>query len=150
MNGLPEVIVAGTLTADPELKAINSGDFVVNFTVAANDRRYDRERQEWVDGDVTFLRCSLWRQAAENVSESLSKGDRVLMVGALKQRKWETDQGDKRSVMEMSVTEIGPSLRWATAKPAKAKRTHGAHQQGATPPAVATAGTGEFAGEPPF
>jgi len=148
MSGLPEVTVAGTLTADPELKFIpSSGDAVVNFTVAANARRYDRDRQEWVDGDATFLRCSLWRQAAENVSESLHKGDRVLVTGTLKQRKWETEQGETRSMTELAVTEIGPSLRWAVAKPAKVKRSAG---HGAAAPQATPAGSGGFDGEPPF
>ncbi|WP_243790181.1 single-stranded DNA-binding protein [Saccharopolyspora gloriosae] len=139
MQGLPEVSVAGTLTADPELKFVpSSGDAVVNFTIAANDRKFDRDAQKWVDGDVTFLRCSLWRQAAENVSESLTKGDRVVVVGALKQRSWQTDQGDKRSVVELAVSEIGPSLRWATAKPTKVKRSAPAAPAATVP------------GEPPF
>lgn len=147
MNGLPEVTVVGTLVADPDFKFLHtSGDPVVNFTVAANSRRFDRERGEWVDGDATFLRCSLFRQAAENVSESLSKGDRVLVTGVLKQRSWETEQGDKRTVVELGVAEIGPSLRWATAKPNKAKRTNGnsAGRDAWTKPSPAAEG------EPPF
>lgn len=144
MNGLPEVTIVGTVVADPELKFVSSGDAVVNFTIAANSRRFDRDRGEWVDNKATFLRCSLWRQAAENVSESLSKGDRVIATGALEQRSYETDQGEKRTVYELAVTEIGPSLKWATAKVAKAKRsTTGAQANGFTP-------TAPVNDEPPF
>jgi single-strand DNA-binding protein len=125
MAGLPEVTVTGTLTADPELRFTASGVAVANFTVAANDRRFDAQSGTWVDGDATFLRCSVWRQVAENVAESLSKGARVLVTGQLRQRSYQTPEGDKRIVMELAVTEIGPSLKWATAKVAKATRTTG-------------------------
>jgi single-strand DNA-binding protein len=123
MSGLPEVTVAGTLTADPELRFTPSGAAVANFTVAANDRRYDQQTGKWVDGDATFLRCSIWRQAAENLTESLTKGTRVLVTGHLRQRSYETPEGDKRVVMELAVTEIGASLKWATVTVAKATRT---------------------------
>ncbi|WP_433868450.1 single-stranded DNA-binding protein [Saccharopolyspora sp. CA-218241] len=123
MNGLPEVTVAGTATADPEIKYLETGDAVVNLTLASNSRRYDRDRGEWVDGATTFLRASAWRHLAEHIAESISRGDRVLATGLLRQRSWETEQGDKRSVLELAITEIGPSLRFATAKPVKAKRT---------------------------
>lgn len=123
MAGLPEVTVAGTLTADPELRFTQSGIAVANFTVAANDRRYDQQQGRWIDGDATFLRCTLWRQPAENLAGSLNKGARVLVTGTLRQRSYETDQGEKRTVMELDVTEVGASLRWATAKVTKATRT---------------------------
>ncbi|WP_309117767.1 single-stranded DNA-binding protein [Saccharothrix sp.] len=123
MAGLPEVTVAGTLTADPELRFTQSGIAVANFTVAANDRRYDQQQGRWIDGDATFLRCTLWRQPAENLAGSLGKGARVLVTGTLRQRSYETDQGEKRTVMELDVAEIGASLRWATAKVTKATRT---------------------------
>src|SRR5882672_6257028 len=126
MAGLPELTVAGTLTADPELRFTPGGDAVANFTVAANDRRLDRNTGQWVDGDATFLRCSIWRDAAENVANSLNKGNRVIVTGRLKQRSYETTEGQKRTVYELDVTEIGPSLKWATAKVAKATRRNGA------------------------
>ena len=152
MAGLPEVTVAGTLTADPELRFTQSGVPVANFTVAANDRRFDKQTGQWVDGDATFLRCTLWRQPAENLAESLNKGARVLVTGTLRQRSYETGEGDKRTVLELDVTEVGASLKWATAKIAKAARTTGtttpaADAWNATPAPVAPGG---FADEPPF
>ncbi len=149
MSGLPEVTVAGTLVADPELKFIDSGAAVANFTVAANDRRYDRERGEWVDASATFLRCSIWRQAAEHVAESLSKGDRVLVTGALKQRSWETDQGEKRTLVELAVTEVGPSLKFATATVAKATRPGSGTPAAASDTSAQTAAANR-PDEPPF
>ncbi|TWP51710.1 single-stranded DNA-binding protein [Lentzea tibetensis] len=152
MAGLPEVTVAGTLTADPELRFTQSGIPVANFTVAANDRKFDQQSGQWVDGDATFLRCTLWRQPAENLAESLRKGNRVLVTGTLRQRSYEVD-GQKRTAMELDVTEVGPSLRWATAKVVKATRTTAT--TGASPAADAwnttPAATGSgFAEEPPF
>ena len=149
MSGLPEVTITGTVVADPELRRFASGACVANFTVAANDRRFDRERGEWVDAGATFLRCSVWQQAAEHVCESLSKGDRVLAVGALRQRSWENDNGEKRTAFELDVNEVGASLRFANAKPAKVKRSHGAppdaDRWSSAPPATTAA-----ANEPPF
>jgi single-strand DNA-binding protein len=121
MSGLPQVTVIGTLTSDPELRFTPSGAAVVNFTIAANARRLNKQTGEWEDGDATFLRCNLWRQAAENVAESLTRGARVLAVGQLKQRSFESD-GQKRTVMELEVDEVGPSLRWATTKVNKVSR----------------------------
>jgi single-strand DNA-binding protein len=122
MPGLPEITAIGTLTADPELRATSSGAMVVNFTVASNDRRFDKDRNEWVDGDACFLRCNLWRQPAENVAESLRKGHRVIVTGQLKQREWQTKEGEKRTAYELEVSEVGPSLKWATASVTKASR----------------------------
>jgi single-strand DNA-binding protein len=122
MAGLPEVTVAGTLTADPELRFTPNGNAVANFTVAANDRRFDKNTNEWIDAGATFLRCSIWRQAAENVAESLNRGHRVIVTGRLKQRDYEDREGQKRTVFELDVTEIGPSLKWATATVNKATR----------------------------
>ncbi|SDO94477.1 single-strand DNA-binding protein [Actinopolyspora xinjiangensis] len=139
MPGLPEVTVAATMVADPEIKYFDSGVCVANFTVAANDRKYDRDRGAWVDASATFLRCQIWRQEAENVVESLSKGDRVLVTGALKQRSWETEHGEKRSLMELAVTEIGASLKFATATVRKATRDTATGEPAAQP-----------AGPPPF
>ena len=114
MAGLPEITLAGTLVADPELRFTPTGVAVANFTVAANDRRYDRDTGTWEDKGATFLRCSIWRDAAEHVTESLRRGQRVLLTGALRQRDWHTPEGDKRTSFEVDVTEIGPSLKWAT------------------------------------
>lgn len=114
-------VLIGNLTADPELRFINSGAAVVSFTVASTPRIYDKATQEWKDGEALFMRCSLWRDAAENVAESLHKGNRVIVFGKLKQRSYEKD-GDKRTTIEMEVEEIGPSLRYSTAEPVKANR----------------------------
>lgn len=129
MSGLPTIHVVGTVVADPELRFTPSGAAVCNFTVASNERRKD-ETGNWVDGDATFLRCNIWRQAAENVAESLSKGTRVLVSGRLKQRSYEAREGDKRTVMELEVDEVGPSLRWAVANVQKAARGSDATGQG--------------------
>lgn len=154
MSGLPEVTIAGTVTADPELKFFDSGASVVNFTVAANDRRFDRDKGEWVDASSTFLRCSAWRQTAENVVESVSKGTRVLITGVLKQRSFETAEGDKRTVFELDTTEVAVSLKFATATPIKTTRSKAASASGpgpSTAPTAATSSTGsQFPGEPPF
>lgn len=150
MSGLPEVTVAGTLTADPELKYFDSGACVANFTVAANDRRFDREQGQWVDAAATFLRCQVWRNMAEHVTESLHKGQRVLITGALKQRSYETADGDKRTVFELAVTEIGPSLKFATASVTKAARNSGGATGGDSWGSAPPAGTGAHPDEPPF
>jgi single-strand DNA-binding protein len=114
-------VLIGNLTADPELRFINSGAAVASFTVASTPRVYDKATQEWKDGEALFMRCSIWRDAAENVAESLHRGDRVIVFGKLKQRSYEKD-GDKRTTIEMDVEEIGPSLRYSTATPVKANR----------------------------
>jgi single-strand DNA-binding protein len=116
------ITVVGNLTADPELRFTPSGAAVTNFTVASTPRTFDRNSNEWKDGEALFLRCNIWRQAAENVAESLTRGARVLVTGRLKQRSFETREGEKRTVIEMDVDEIGPSLRWATAKVNRASR----------------------------
>jgi len=123
MAGLPEITLAGTLVADPELRFTPSGAAVANFTVAANDRRYDPATGQWADNGATFLRCTLWRQAAENLAESLTKGARVLLTGVLRQREWDSANGEKRYAFEVDVTEIGASLKWATAKLTKSTRS---------------------------
>ncbi len=112
MSGLPTIHVVGTITADPELRFTPSGAAVANFTIASNERRLNKDTQQWEDGAATFLRCSIWRDAAENVAESLHRGDRVLASGRLKQREYEKD-GVKRTAYELDVDEVGPSLRWA-------------------------------------
>jgi single-strand DNA-binding protein len=119
------ITVVGNLTADPELRFTPSGAAVANFTVASTPRIYDRQSGEWKDGEALFLRCNIWREAAENVAESLTRGSRVIVQGRLKQRSFETREGEKRTVFEVEVDEIGPSLRYATAKVNKASRSGG-------------------------
>jgi len=119
------ITVIGNLTADPELRFTPSGAAVANFTVASTPRMFDRQSNEWKDGEALFLRCNIWREAAENVAESLVRGSRVIVTGRLKQRSFETREGEKRTVMEVEVDEIGPSLRYATAKVNKANRSGG-------------------------
>jgi single-strand DNA-binding protein len=119
------ITVVGNLTDDPELRFTSSGIAVANFTVASTPRSFDKQSNEWKDGDALFLRCSIWRQAAENVAESLQKGARVVVQGRLKQRSYETREGEKRTVYELDVDEVGPSLRYATAKPTKVNRSGG-------------------------
>jgi single-strand DNA-binding protein len=119
------ITVVGNLTADPELRFTPSGAAVANFTVASTPRIYDRQSGEWKDGEALFLRCNIWREAAENVAESLTRGARVIVQGRLKQRSFETRDGEKRTVVEVEVDEIGPSLRYATAKVNKASRSGG-------------------------
>ncbi len=127
MSGETNITVVGNLTADPELRFTPSGAPVANFTVASTPRSFDKQRQEWVDGDTLFLACQVWRQEAENVAESLTKGMRVIVQGRLRSRSYETREGEKRTVFEVDVDEIGPSLRSATAKVARAQ----SQQQGA-------------------
>jgi single-strand DNA-binding protein len=119
------ITVIGNLTADPELRFTPSGAAVANFTVASTPRIFDRQSSEWKDGEALFLRCNIWREAAENVAESLTRGSRVIVTGRLKQRSFETREGEKRTVFEVEVDEIGPSLRYATAKVNKASRSGG-------------------------
>ncbi len=125
MAGDTIITVVGNLTADPELRFTPSGAAVANFTVASTPRIFDRQSNEWKDGDALFMRCSIWREAAENVAESLTRGSRVIVQGRLKQRSYETREGEKRTVVELEVDEIGPSLRYATAKVNKASRSGG-------------------------
>ncbi|BDE11488.1 MULTISPECIES: single-stranded DNA-binding protein [Mycobacterium] len=125
MAGDTTITVVGNLTADPELRFTPSGAAVANFTVASTPRIYDRQSGEWKDGEALFLRCNIWREAAENVAESLTRGARVIVTGRLKQRSFETREGEKRTVVEVEVDEIGPSLKYATAKVNKASRSGG-------------------------
>jgi len=122
MAGETVITVVGNLTADPELRFTPSGAAVASFTIASTPRTFDRNTSEWKDGDALFLRCSIWRQAAENVAESLQRGMRVVAQGRLKQRSFETREGEKRTVVEMDVDEVGPSLRYATAKVNRTQR----------------------------
>lgn len=108
--------IVGNLTADPELRFTPSGHAVANFTVASTPRTFDRATNEWKDGEALFMRCSIWREPAEHVAESLLRGSRIIVTGRLQQRSYETREGEKRTVYEMQVDEVGPSLRYATAK----------------------------------
>lgn len=162
MAGETTITIVGNLTADPELRFTPGGDAVANFTVASTPRTFDKQSGEWVDGAPLFLRCSLWRQPAEHVAESLSRGTRVIVTGRLKQRSFETRDGDKRTVVECDVDEIGPSLRFATATVTRTTRSSGDTGGNTVPrpstppdpfttpstPAMAAAGGGDT--EPPF
>ncbi len=127
MAGETVITLIGNLTADPELRFTPSGAAVANFTVASTPRTFDRQSNEWRDGDAMFINCAVWRQAAENVAESLQKGMRVIVQGRLKSRSYETREGERRTVFEIDVDEIGPALRYATAK---VTRTSGGGGQG--------------------
>lgn len=120
MAGETVITVIGNLTDDPELRFTPSGAAVAGFTVASSTRVYDKESGQWKDGDTLFLRCSIWRKYAENVAESLSKGMNVIIQGRLKQRSYTDREGVKRTSIEMDVDEIGPTLKWSTAKVARA------------------------------
>ncbi|HVQ90981.1 MAG TPA: single-stranded DNA-binding protein [Mycobacteriales bacterium] len=164
MAGDTIITVVGNLTADPELRFTPSGAAVANFTVASTPRTFDRQSNEWKDGEALFLRCNIWRQAAEHVAESLTRGTRVIVSGRLKQRSFETREGEKRTVIELEVDEIGPSLRYATAKVNKSARGSsgggsgfaGAPAGGSGPAddpwasAPAAAAGGGYSDEPPF
>ena len=125
MAGETTITVIGNLTDDPELRFTPSGAAVAKFRVASTPRTLDRASGEWKDGEPLFLACSVWRQAAENVAESLQRGSRVIVSGRLRQRSYETKEGEKRTVYELEVDEIGPSLRYATAKVQKMSRSSG-------------------------
>lgn len=148
MAGETIITLVGNLTADPELKFTQSGAAVASFTVASTPRMYDKNAGEWKDGDALFMRCNVWRQVAENVAESLLRGSRVLVTGRLRQRSFETREGEKRTVMELEVDEIGPSLRYATAKVNKVGREGGQQQR---PPQSAGYSVADdpWASEPP-
>jgi len=123
MAGETVITVVGNLTADPELRFTPSGAAVANFTVASTPRNFDRQSGEWKDGEALFMRCNVWRQAAENVAETLTRGMRVMVSGRLKQRSYETREGEKRTVVELEVDEVGPSLKYATAKVNRVSRS---------------------------
>ena len=132
MSGETIVTIVGNLTADPELRYTQTGLAVANFTIASTPREFDRSTNEWKDGEALFLRSSVWREVAENVAASLKKGTRVIATGALKQKNYETKEGDKRTSFELEIEEIAPSLKFCTAvitPAAKAKREGGKNQQ---------------------
>jgi single-strand DNA-binding protein len=135
--GETTITIVGNLTADPELRFTPAGAAVVAFSIASTPRAFDKTKNEWKDGDTLFLRASAWRDLAEHVAESLTKGQRVVATGRLKQRSYEDREGVKRTVVELDVDEIGPSLKYATAKVTKATRNNGAPH-----PADTTAGAG--------
>ena len=125
MAGDTIITVIGNITGDPELRFTPSGAAVSNFTVASTPRKFNRQTNAWDDGETLFMRCSVWRDAAENVAESLQRGTRVIVSGRLTSRSYETKEGEKRTVIEMEVDEVGPSLRYATAKVNKTERQQG-------------------------
>jgi single-strand DNA-binding protein len=156
MSGETVITVCGNLVDDPELRFTPAGVAVAKFRVASTPRTFDKATNEWKDGESLFLTCSVWRQAAENVAESLAKGMRVIVQGRLKQRSYEDREGVKRTVYELDVEELGPSLRNATAKVTKASSGKGRHQSSQegiqdpwTQPAPAGQG-GAWDSEPPF
>jgi single-strand DNA-binding protein len=122
MAGSAEVTLVGILVADPDLRVTPTGAAVATFTVAANDGRYDPDTGQWMDKGTMFLRCSIGHHAAENVAESLTQGTRVLVTGVLRQREWDTTNGDQRYAYELDATEVGASLKWATVKVIKGTR----------------------------
>jgi single-strand DNA-binding protein len=140
------ITVVGNLVADPELRFTASGQPVATFRIASTPRFLDKATNEWKDGDSLFLSCNVWRQAAENVAESLQRGMRVIVTGRLKQRNYETKEGEKRTVYEVEVDDVGPSLRNASAKVARANRTGGAGGGGYGAPSGGQGGGGQAGG----
>ena len=135
MAGETVITVVGNLTSDPELRYTQNGLAVANFTIASTPRNFDRATSEWKDGDALFLRASVWREFAEHVAGSLTKGARVIATGRLKQRSYETKEGEKRTSMELEIDELGPSLRYSTAAVTRAPSNGGGGQQRANTPA---------------
>jgi single-strand DNA-binding protein len=130
MAGDTQITVVGNLVDDPELRFTPSGAAVANFRIASTPRTFDKQSNEWKDGEALFLSCSVWRQAAENVAESLQKGMRVVVQGNLRSRQYETREGEKRTVFEIQVDEVGPSLKYATAKVTRTQRSGGSSYGG--------------------
>ncbi|MGE5763090.1 MAG: single-stranded DNA-binding protein [Mycobacterium leprae] len=150
MAGETLITIVGNITNDPELRFTPSGAAVANFTVASTPRTFDRQANEWKDGETLFLRCSIWREAAENVAESLQRGMRVIVTGRLKSRSFETKEGERRTVIELDVDEVGPSLRYATAKVTKASRGGGFGAAAAATTAAGTSGGYAGTGDDPW
>ncbi len=150
--GDTNITITGNLVNDPELRYTPSGQAVATFRVASTPRYFDKATSEWKDGEGLFLSCNVWRQAAENVAESLTKGMRVIVCGRLKQRSYETREGDKRTVYEVEADEVGPSLRNASAKVSRTIRSSGSAAQAAPAddPWAAEQAEGGFSDEPPF
>lgn len=148
MAGETVVTLVGNLVDDPELRFTPSGAAVANFRIASTPRTYDRQTGEWKDGESLFLSCSVWRQAAENVAESLQRGMRVIVQGRLKSRSYDDREGNKRTVFEIDVDEVGPSLRSATAKVTRAMRSGPGGEGGGFGGGGANQGGGNFGGGP--
>jgi single-strand DNA-binding protein len=160
--GETTITIVGNLTEDPEIRFTPAGVAMARFTVASTPRTYDKTTNQWVDGTGMFLRCTAWRDLAVHAADSLTKGTRVVLAGRLRQHNWKNEQGENRSMLQVEVDEIGPSLRFATAKVTKANRTNDSNGFGTpaqtdqwatgTPaPSPATAGAGSgFSEEPPF
>ncbi|WP_229068997.1 single-stranded DNA-binding protein [Actinoplanes sp. DH11] len=144
------ITVVGNLTDDPELRFLPNGTAMAKFTVASTPRVMDRESGQWKDGEALFLTCTAWRDLAEHLAESLAKGTRVVVQGRLKLSRWETPEGEKRSAHQVDVDEIGPSLRFATAKVVKATRAKADGFTPATPPGSAWDTAAPVPAEPPF
>ncbi|MGC3995127.1 MAG: single-stranded DNA-binding protein [Propionicimonas sp.] len=147
MAGETLITLVGNLTADPELRFTPSGAPVANFTVASTPRNFDRATNEWKDGDAMFLNCAVWRQAAENVAESLTKGMRVIVQGRLRSRTYETREGEKRTVFEVDVEEIGPALKYATAKVTRSSGGGGGSYSGGGSSGGSSGGWGNSGGQ---
>ncbi|WP_125107984.1 single-stranded DNA-binding protein [Gulosibacter massiliensis] len=160
-----QITIIGNLTADPDLRYTQGGDAVANFTIASTPSKFDKQTNKFEDGEALFLRCSIWRDYAEHVASSMSKGMRVIAQGNLVQRSYETKEGEKRTSIELQVTEIGPSLRYAIAQVTRQQRQDGAQggQQGGWPTGGASQGSrpsggqqtpsqaqGRYDEEPPF
>ena len=145
MAGDTVITVIGNLTADPELRWTQSGAAVADFTVASTPRTYDRNAGEWRDGDTLFMRCSVWRETAENVAESLRKGMRVIVQGRLTQRSYDTQQGERRTVVELQVDEVGPSLRRARAQMTRVQAQAASAPSASAPASGGAAGWGREA-----
>lgn len=153
------ITLSGNLTADPELRFTSNGIAVVNFTIAHNNRVYNSTTKEWVDGETLFMRCSAWRDQAENIASSLTKGTQVIVIGALKSSKYKDRDGAERTAIELEVENVGPSLRFATARVTRATRSNdGGNQrqensssnQRQAPASAPSAPQGGFSDEPPF
>ncbi|RFU83266.1 single-stranded DNA-binding protein [Streptomyces triticagri] len=151
MSGETPITVIGNLTADPELKFTDNGAALAKFTIASTPRVFDRETNQWKDGTASFFRCAAWRQVAEHVAESLTKGSRVVAFGRIRQHNWETPEGEKRSMLALDIDEIGASLRFTNvtidAKRPPAAASGDNPWDTGTAPAPAAAGSGEA---PPF
>ncbi len=148
MSGETVITVIGNLTDDPELRFTPSGAAVTKFRIASTPRTLDKQSGEWKDGEPLFLACTVWRQAAENVAESLQRGARVIVSGRLRQRSYETREGEKRTVIELEVDEVGPSLRYATAKVQKMQRSGGSNDGGRRQNSDSGQGSGFGGGDP--
>ena len=147
MAGETIVTLVGNLTGDPELRFTPSGSAVANFTIASTPRTFDRQSNEFKDGETLFMRCSIWREAAENVTESLTKGTRVVVTGRMKSRSFQTKEGENRTVIELEADEIGPSLRYATAKVNRTQRGDGGGFSGGGAQAGQTSAAPERSGQ---